>query len=255
MNVFNQYAKCYDLLYQDKNYSLEVDYVDSLIKKNIKNCKTILNLGCGTGKHDIFLAQKGYEVTGVDFSDQMIDIAQNNLKNYDDLSKKILFLKDDVRNLNLNKNFDIVLSLFHVMSYQITNQDLLKSFAVASKHLKKDGIFIFDCWYGPAVLHNLPEKRTKKINDNNFELTRFAYPKMHLQENVVDVNYKINLKDRTNDSEFNFEEQHKMRYLFVPEVLKFLDDCCLELINYEEWLTSSIPNINSWSVCFICKKK
>ena len=76
MAVFQRYAEYYDLLYRDKNYSKEVDYIDQLIKKYYPGSKTILDLGCGTGRHALYLAKKGYEVTGIDGAKGMIDVAK-----------------------------------------------------------------------------------------------------------------------------------------------------------------------------------
>ena len=77
MSVFGKYAKYYDLLYQDKNYSKEADYIDRLIKTYHPESKTILDLGCGTGRHDILLAEKGFFLTGVDSSKEMLSAAIN----------------------------------------------------------------------------------------------------------------------------------------------------------------------------------
>ncbi|MBL4653181.1 MAG: class I SAM-dependent methyltransferase, partial [Flavobacteriales bacterium] len=78
MKVFDNYSAYYDLLYRDKPYEEEVAYVDGLIKDFAINASTILNLGCGTGKHDTFFAQKGYDVDGVDLSSSMINLAKKN---------------------------------------------------------------------------------------------------------------------------------------------------------------------------------
>ena len=69
------YSKYYDLLYEDKNYSGEVEYIDFLIKKNCQNAKTLLDMGCGTGKHAELLCEKGYKVHGIDLSQDMLKIA------------------------------------------------------------------------------------------------------------------------------------------------------------------------------------
>ena len=271
MNVFREYAKYYDLFYQDKDYDVEVDYVDKLIRKYRDDANSIygpkppttprlrcpgwrrliLDLGCGTGKHADFFAQKGYCVHGVDISKEMIALAKKNFSKSD----KLVFSCGDVRTIDLNKKFDIVLSLFHVFSYQITNQDLNEAFSTAVKHLKDNGVFIFDCWYGPAVLKNKPLKKIKKINNKEVELTRVAQPVVYPNDNIVDVNYNINFFNKSSGKKGSIEETHKMRYLFKPEIEQFLTESGLALLNYEEWLTGKEPTSESWSVCFICKKK
>ena len=59
----------------------------------------------------------------------------------------------DITNVNLNKEFDNIISLFHVVSYLTSNYDIKNLFLNANKHLKKGGLFIFDIWYSPAVLN------------------------------------------------------------------------------------------------------
>ena len=255
MNVFQDYAKYYDLLYKDKNYEQEVNYIESLIKKYSKNSKSILELGCGTGKHALLLGQKGYEVCGVDISAKMVEQAKKRFEEYKGLENKVSFHHGDMRSFKINKTFDTVVSLFHVMSYQTTNKDLLNSFLTASKHLEKDGVFIFDCWYGPAVLSDKPSDRIKKIEKDNFLLTRVANSKMNANDNIVDVNYKICIQDKKSGIENRFEEVHKMRYLFKPEIEMFLDKAGLSLIGCEEWETGKEPSFDSWGVCFIGKKR
>ncbi len=118
MNNFKNYAEYYNLLYADKNYKEEVSYVENLIHKySEKKVKSILDLGCGTGKHDLLFAEKGYEITGIDLSEQMINIAKQNKH------KNTEYFVGDVRNIKLNKKFDTVVSLFHGASYQNKNLD------------------------------------------------------------------------------------------------------------------------------------
>ena len=138
MNVFNNYADYYDLLYKNKNYSSEVEYVDLLIKKYFINAKSILDLGCGTGRHAVNLVQKGYDVCGVDISEKMISQARERY-----LDKNTSFFCNDIRFARLEKKFDVVISLFHVISYQITNNDLKQTFLTANEHLEiQDFLFL-----------------------------------------------------------------------------------------------------------------
>ena len=75
------YSRYYDLIYQNKDYFSEVEYIESLIKKDSIEIKTILDLGCGTGRHDELLCDKGYVVHGVDISEEMLKIAETRRKN------------------------------------------------------------------------------------------------------------------------------------------------------------------------------
>lgn len=256
MTVFKDYAYYYDLLYQDKDYKSEVEYLDKIITKSGIN---ILELGSGTGKHAQLLAQKGYNVSGVDFSQEMVDQAKIRVKEKKDNKKtnktgKLDFFQGDIRDLNLNKNFDVVISLFHVFSYLILNKDLNKAFNVVNKHLKINGLFIFDCWYGPTVLTNLPETRIKRFEDKNILVTRIAEPIIYPNDNIVDVNYQMIVLDKKTNNSKSFKETHKMRYFFKPELELFFEKNNLELINFEEFLTGKQAGFNSWGTCFICRR-
>lgn len=140
MNQFGDlYSQYYDLLYSDKDYIGEVEYIDGLIKANSINAKTLLDMGCGTGKHAELFCDKGYVVHGIDLSEDMLKIAEIKRMGKED---KLSFSHSNISELNLDKKFDVVVSLFHVMSYQNSNEELIKAFEVAKNHLNDDGIFL-----------------------------------------------------------------------------------------------------------------
>ncbi len=248
MPVFGAYSRYYNLLYKDKDYAGETDYVLRLIEKHHPGTGSILDLGCGTGKHDLLLAQKGYDVTGVDRSEEMLAEARANAQAR---SSRATFLQGDVRTVKLDKTFDAVISLFHVMSYQATNEDLAAAFATVRAHLKPGGLFIFDCWYGPAVLTDRPSERVKRLEDEAISVARTAKPVMHPNENLVDVNYRVVIQDKTSGNVEEINETHRMRYLFKPEVEVLLRAQGLTMIHCEEWMTGKAPGFDTWSACFV----
>ena len=248
--VFDSYAAYYDLLYRDKDYKLEVDYILKLLKKYKVNSGNILELGSGTGKHAMHLANFDFNVHGIDLSKSMVDIAnsQNKLKNTS-------FEVGDVRTYRINKLFDAVISLFHVASYQSSNSDLKNMFLTAATHLNPGGILIFDFWYGPAVLTDLPSIRTKKMQDSNIDVLRIAEPEIRYNENIVDVNYKIEVTEKANNQTSVFSEKHSMRYLFLPELKKMLEDLNIEIMDSLTWMSDDELNLNSWQGVVVASKK
>ncbi len=251
MEVFKEYSKYYNLLYKDKDYQKEVDYIISIIKQYNPSAQSILNLGCGTGKHDFFLSQKGYTVTGIDLSETMISEAKKYATNNTNLD----FSQGDIRTIRLGKKYDVVVSLFHVISYQITNDDLLKAFSTAWEHLAEGGIFIFDYWYGPAVLTDKPEHRVKKLENDEIKVTRTAEPTLYPNENYVDVKYNITIEDKKKSLTKNLEEVHKMRYLFIPELEMALDQSGFKIEASTEWLNNQPLSVLSWNGVSMCTKK
>lgn len=244
MKVFDTYAKYYDLVYKDKDYLSEADYIDALISKHAPGSKTVLDLGCGTGRHDFILAEKGYKVTGIEKSKSMFEIANGNVSGK---NGKLSFLNGDIRSFELDRKFDVIISLFHVMSYQTTNKDLSSAFLNALNHLEKDGIFIFDFWYGPAVLWEKPEVRIKKYSCEDYTVERKAVPEIRINENIVDVNFDITVDNKADGRREKIFEKHSMRYFFLPEIEMMLNDAGLKIRYCSEWMTGKELNEKSWS--------
>ena len=253
MNIFQDYANYYDTIYQDKDYKAECDFLELIFSKYFSNpVGTILDLGCGTGGHSLILAERGYKVTGADLSREMLEISTRKAKERKINTK---FIEGDIRKIELDQKFDAVISMFAVMSYQITNKDLISAFKTASRHLEKSGLFIFDVWFGPAVLTQKPSDRLKVIGKNNNErIIRFATPVLDILNHTVDVKYKIIKfsKDKVLDE---VDEVHKVRFLF-PQEIKLISNMTgfeiLELCPFME--LGKIPTGKDWNVTGIVRK-
>jgi SAM-dependent methyltransferase len=250
MEVFKDYAYYYNTFYKDKDYKAEAIQVDSLLKKYGIDIHKIINFGCGTGKHDIELTKLGYQCTGIDLSPLMIGIARENVKNS---NSDISFSVADIRNFKSLEKYDAVISLFHVMSYQNTNQDILSAFRSARSVLDKGGIFLFDVWYGPGVLTDKPCVRVKELEDDKNKLVRIARPVMHDKENVVDVNYEVLVIDKKSEKTQVINEVHNMRYFFRPELEYFLNEAGFELIDNLDCNSLSETSYESWTSLFVGK--
>lgn len=246
--IFNKYSRFYDFFYKEKNYKEEINYLE-LIGDLGKN-NSILDLGCGTGNHAIPLVLKGYNVTGIDISDDMICQAK---KKAESNNVVIDFFNADIRSLSLDKKFDLVISMFAVISYQNNNSDLLSTFETARKHLKIGRYFIFDTWFGPAVLSQKPETRIKKIHVDNSIIYRIAEPEMDYLNNLVHVKYSI-LELKNEKVVDQIEETHSMRFFFYPEMQSFAKITGFELINIYPFLEKDrSPDHTDWNVVWIMK--
>ena len=117
-----------------------------------------------------------------------------------------------------NRKFETIISLFHVMSYQAENDELEKVFQNVSEHLTDGGLFIFNFWYGPAVLTDPPVVKIKRLEDDEVRITRITEPVMRYNENIVDVNFEVIIEDKKTHIIEKLPETHKMRYLFLPEI-------------------------------------
>jgi len=254
LNPFEGSADFYDDLYEGKNYAVEADYVDGLIQRYVPGARSLLDLGCGTGRHAIAFTEKGYGVVGVDRSPEMIAKAHGRRDHVSpDMRERLTFQHGDVRDLRLGRQFDAVVALFHVVSYQISNDDLLAAFTTARIHLRENGVFIFDCWYGPGVLTDPPAARVRTLRSGSNRLTRFAEPVMHVNEDTVEVNYRFELVDQPSRSRSEFFENHAMRYFFVPELFLALQTVRLKPLSVAEWMSQREPGRGTWSVAVVAK--
>ena len=250
-DVFDTYAAYYDLLYCDKDYAAEAAYVDGLIRRYRPGARDILELGCGTGSHARQLAGLGYAITGIDRSAEMVRRAMQHPVSAE-LQDRISFAQGDLRSFRSPRDFDAVLALFHVMSYQTSNDDLGAAMATAAAHLRPGGVFVFDCWYGPGVLTDPPTIRERHLHGDGFEITRTARPRHYPNESRVDVHFEIAVR-REGKTE-TIEETHPMRYLFVPEVDLLLAAVGLRRIALETWMDGGVPGLDTWNACFVATR-
>ena len=250
METFNDYAYYYNSFYKDKDYAAEAGIIDRLIKEYGRSVGSIINFGCGTGRHDIELCNMGYRCKGIDISPMMIDIAKKNsvLENAD-----IEFETADIRCYKTDTKYDAVISLFHVMSYQIANNDILQSFCSARASLNNGGIILFDVWYGPGVLSDKPCVRVKEVEDKENRLIRIAKPVMYEKENRVDVNYEVLVINKTTNKVQVINEVHSMRYFFRPEMELLLKEAGFELIDNFDCMSLGETDFNSWTSYFVAK--
>lgn len=243
---FNTYSRYYDLLYRDKDYQGEVGYIDRLLQFHSVKGPEILEFGSGTGKHGRLLAERGYRVRGIELSHEMVAQAKQ--------TASFVCEQGDICAVKLNRTFDAVLSLFHVISYQTNNQSVKDVFCRAADHLSSGGLFIFDVWYSPAVHKHRPSIRVKRLQDEGLRITRIAEPEVHTNENRVDVHYSIFAEDLNSDSVQTFSEVHPMRHFSLLELDLFAEQSGFERLSAEAYLTGEAPSEDTWGVCFVLKK-
>ena len=252
MEVFQNYAYYYNAFYKDKNYIAEAKQIELLLKKYGKQIEKIINFGCGTGKHDIELSKLGYRCSGIDMSQVMIDVAVENARQE---GLQIDFAVADVRDYEPTEKYDAVISMFHVMSYQNSNEDILSAFKTARKALDKNGLFLFDVWYGPGVLTDKPIVRVKEVQNDRHKLIRIARPVMHDKTNIVDVCYEVFVIDEKTNETKVINEVHHMRYFFRPEIEMLLEDAEFTLIDNLDCQTLGETDNDTWTSYFIAKAK
>ena len=249
--MFTSIARYYRIIYKNKNYAQEALAVHTIIGKYLhRNNLSLLDLGCGIGRHITEFARLGYTVTGVDRSRSMLSQARKELGIRHVHAK---LLQSSIQRLKLPSLFDVVVSLFHVLSYQLEQEDAALFFSQAYTHLKSGGLFIFDCWYGPGVLTDKPKTTTQTYKDAGAVIQRKKTPIMNVHANQVSVVHTVTVhngkKHRT------FSETHTLRYFFYPEIISLLQQAGFRLMAWGELGTAlNKAGDKSWSVLFVCQK-
>jgi Methyltransferase domain len=250
-NNFGQYAKYYDLINRDKPYALESSYVAARLRGACPGLSSVMEFGSGTGRHGHCLAAQGFHVQGIEISCEMVELAQGiGVPRSGSFQCSV----GDIRSVRLGRQFDAVVALFHVMSYQIEQPDLKAALDTADCHLTSGGLFLFDVWHGPAVLFQRPSAREKVTVNGSLRVVRRATPELRAQDKVVMVNYDFTCVDGETGSQFAFSEQHPMRYFFPDEIL-FATAKSFKCVLVEEIVTGAPPSVDTWAVTYLLQKR
>lgn len=240
------YSDAYDALYQDKNYLAECDLVERIFAEyGVFSIRKVLDLGCGTGGHAFVLADRGYDVTGVDQSQAMLSRAR--AKSAESQGSKVSFELGDIRRLELHKTFDAAIMMFAVLGYQTENADVLAALRSARRHVADEGLLVFDVWYGPAVLAQRPSARLKEIAVGKGRIMRFASAEVDFARQVSHVTYDVLRIEE--DRVERGTECHQMRYFFPKEIELLLEGTGFMPLKIGAFPNfSDSPNEDSWSV-------
>lgn len=244
---FELTSRVYDLLYREKDYAGEVAYLLGLLNQQHGAVKAVLDLGCGTGRHATHLLEGGLDVTGVELSQQMAELARR--------VPRLDVIEGDVRDVRLGRRFDAVLALFHVVSYQTTIDDLERMFLTAAAHLDPGGLFVFDVWSTPAVLTQRPEVRSRRFLSEDLEVVRTAHPVERPHESVVEVKYSLVVTDCGTGQDHEICETHVMRHLTHGEVELLARLTGFFVAQAEEYMTGAEPSESTWGVCYVLRRQ
>lgn len=135
----------------------------NLICENLKtkNISSVLDLACGAGRHSILFAQKGFSVTAVDLSENLLKVGKEKSK---ELGLNINFLPADLRDFKLEDQFNLVISLFTSFGYFITDEENFNIFTIAYKHLLSNGYFAFDYFNSNYLRNNLNRYNVETVD-------------------------------------------------------------------------------------------
>lgn len=141
--MYDLLAPVYDEINKEVDYSRWADFIEKIIENNsgFEEQNLILDLGCGTGKMTLELARRGYDMTGVDNSSEMLDRASAEAA---DEGLNILWLLQDMREFELYGTVGVTVSCLDCMNHLTSSKDFKRCLSLVHNYLVPDGLFIFD---------------------------------------------------------------------------------------------------------------
>lgn len=244
------FYKYYDTLFQKKDYSQETDLIFELSNKfGVKNPKKVLEIGCGTGNHTVELLKKDIQLVALDTDKKMLHIAQEKLRSY----SNIKLLHTSVEDLT-EKEFDLSLAMFNVVTYIQTFPELQSFFESISRSLSPNALFIFDCWNGIAVTKDPPKSKHGQSKYQDFEIDYEVSSKSDFFNQSVNLSYQFKTikKGTTKIDSFSF-----LQTLWTPKELQWLlEKSGFEILSCSPLLKPQLKATDrDWKIMFCCRKK
>lgn len=246
MDSYNDLAAYYDILMSDVNYDEWVEYITKIFNTYSVNPKSILDTACGTGNISIPLAEKGYEVWGVDISEDMLTIAENKARNK---KLKNRFVCQDITKLDINRKFDCVLCMCDGVNYILDEIELKRFLEGIHDVLNKDGIAVFDISSYFKLYNILGNNIIYEQKDNIYYIwdNMFDDTKNTVEMNITFFVPQGKLFEK-------FEEIHIQRAYKHNEVMSLIKNCGFELLGMFDEFSFDLPKEDSERIFFIIKK-
>lgn len=246
MEAYSGFAEVYDFLMKDVDYDRWVDYIESIFKKFSLTPKKILELACGTGNITNRLAVRGYEITGIDISSEMLTFAKNKAI---DLGVNISYINQNMKELDYSDEVDCVLCLCDGFNYILEETDLISIFSKIYSILKDNGIFIFDI----SSYYKISKILGNNTYAENFEDVSYIWENYFNDEtNISELDLTLFL--RKNELFERIQESHAQRAYTADEILKLLRKSNFQKIHVYNAFTFNNPDSTDERINFVCIK-
>ena len=251
MSSYESFARVYDLSMDNIPYKEWCAYLTGLLREYGVNDGLVLELGCGTGNMTQLLAEKGYDMIGVDNSMDMLEIA---MEKKEEKNQDILYLLQDMREFELYGTVKAAVSVCDSINYITEEEDLLEVFRLVNNYLDPGGIFIFDM--------NTPYKYREILGDStiaeNREDASFIWDNYYDEEEQINE-YDLALfipEKRDGDTLYRkYEEVHCQRAYELKTVKELLKEAGMEFLEAYDAFTHSPVKDDSERIYIIAREK
>ncbi len=249
MEAYTSFASVYDTFMDNIPYEEWGEYLKGLLKEYKIEDGLVLDLGCGTGTMTEILASEGYDMIGIDNSEDMLEIAQEKKEKsgYD-----ILYLLQDMREFELYGTVKAVVSICDSLNYVTEEEELLEVFRLVNNYLDPKGIFIFD--------FNTEYKYREILGDctiaENREECSFIWDNYYYDEERINE-YELSLFIRERDSDLyrKYEETHFQKAYDFETIKRLVEKSGLEFVTAYDAFTRNMPDETSERIYVIAREK
>lgn len=267
MEMYTDFASVYDIFMDETPYEEWVEFIHALIEKygiskpsveEVANPtqeelldtekNLVLDLGCGTGTFTEMMAKLGYDMIGIDLSQEMLNLAMHKKA---ETGSKTLYLCQDMRELDLYCTVGTVISVCDSVNYLLENEDVVETFAKVNKFLYPGGLFIFD--------FNTRYKYECVIGDTtiaeNRENCSFIWDNYYHEEEHINE-YELTIFVKEEKGLFRrFEENHFQRGYTLEEMMANVMSAGLQFVKAIDADTHKEPCEESERVYIIAREK
>ena len=247
MEAYTDFALVYDTLMDNTPYEEWCKRVTSILnEEGIKN-DLVLDLGCGTGTLTELLAQKGYDMIGVDLSYEMLVRA---MEKREQSGLPILYLQQDMREFELYGTVKAVVSVCDSLNYLLDEEDVIETFKLVNNYLDPKGLFIFD--------FNTVHKYRDVIGDTtiaeNREDCSFIWENYYHDEDNVNE-YEVTFFIKEGEFFRRFVETHYQRGYTTEQMRGFLEQSGMDFVFMKDADTWDDVTQDSERVCIVAREK
>ncbi len=245
MDAYTGFAEVYDLFMDDIPYGEWCEYVAGLLAEYGIQDGLLLDLGCGTGKLTRRLADRGFDMIGIDLSEEMLEIAREKSD-----PEQILYLMQDMREFELYGTVRAIVSICDSMNYLMGYEELVQVLGLANNYLDPGGIFIFDL--------NTPYKYQAVLGEQTIAENREEGS--FIWENYYDEEERINQYDLTlfirqeGGLYRKYEETHYQYAFDLKEVEQAVREAGMELVAVYDAFTREPVRTDSQRVYVIARE-
>ncbi|MEO0116009.1 MAG: class I SAM-dependent methyltransferase [candidate division WOR-3 bacterium] len=239
LRPFEKFAFYYDSFMKELvDYERWVNYTIKIWQREGKAVRSVLDLACGTGIPSLLLAKKGFLVTGLDSSPEMLAVFREKTKDKG-LTGSLKIVLGDMKNFSLPDRFDACTSFYDSLNYLLTEEDLRGCFQSVFHSLNEGGIFTFDM----NTIFSL-----EKIWDNQSfwreskELLTFWRNEYDKEKRISTLYLRCWVKSLNGDFLYDFEEIHRERGYELEEIAEELKAAGFSEIKFYHHLTFRKPS-------------